>query len=542
MTTTPLFNWLAHGLIVSCQAPDEDPFHSPAAMAAFAEAASRGGAAGIRANSAEDIAAIRRATDLPVIGIQKRMQADGRVLITPSFEDAQALVAAGAAIIALDCTERGCRTGALERLRRIRTELEVPVMADIATIEEGVAAAEAGADIVASTMRGYTDETAAVREFEPAFITGLASRVGVPVIAEGRVGTPAEAASAIRAGAFAVVVGTAITRPQAMAELFAGAVAQAAAQVDAQGREECLVGIDLGGTNTKSATVAADGSMAHQSTVPTPAGGGREVLLAHLKQVAVEAVAAARASSLDPYALGIATAGWVDPASGRVAYATGNLPGWTGTPIADELSAACGLPVAVENDANALAVAERRFGLGRECDNFVCITLGTGVGGGCYNGGRLNRGAHFFANALGHIPIQVDGLACNCGGKGCLEVYSNAAALMRYAGPGFANAEEVVRAANANDGAARRAVETLAGYLAVGVASIVHLLDPALVIVSGGLAQNNAVLIDELRARLDGMLIAARERRLEVRASELGYHGGVLGAAAVAWEKFLPTT
>ena len=143
-------------LIVSCQAPDGDPFGEPDSMARFARAAALGGAAGIRTNGPDDIAAIRQAVSLPIIGIQKRLQADGRILITPDLEDARKLVAAGADIIALDCTARGQRFGAVERVRQIHGQLGVPVMADIATVEEAVTAAAAGADLVASTMRGVS--------------------------------------------------------------------------------------------------------------------------------------------------------------------------------------------------------------------------------------------------------------------------------------------------------------------------------------------------------------------------------------------------
>src|SRR5690606_23487077 len=106
---------------------------------------------------------------------------------------------------------------ALDRLRRIRSELSIPVMADIATVEEAEAATAAGADVVASTMRGYTDETAAVTSFEPQFIATLVARLQIPVFAEGRIHTPKEAAAALQAGAYAVIVGTAITRPQEIA-------------------------------------------------------------------------------------------------------------------------------------------------------------------------------------------------------------------------------------------------------------------------------------------------------------------------------------
>jgi glucokinase len=101
--------------------------------------------------------------------------------------------------------------------------------------------------------------------------------------------------------------------------------------------------------------------------------------------------------------------------------------------IKKELVEAVHMPVAVENDANALAVAEKAFGRARHAGTFVCITLGTGVGGGCYADGRLQRGAHFFANGLGHIQLDASGPPCTCGQSGCLETYTNAAALMRYA-------------------------------------------------------------------------------------------------------------
>ncbi len=130
---------LAGGLLVSCQAPDGDPFCDPESMARFAQAAERGGAVGIRVNGPSDIRAVKRATSLPVLGIQKRNQ-DGKLLITPFFDDARELVRAGAEIIAVECTTRTRQWGALDLVRRIRAELNVAVMADIATLEEALAA------------------------------------------------------------------------------------------------------------------------------------------------------------------------------------------------------------------------------------------------------------------------------------------------------------------------------------------------------------------------------------------------------------------
>lgn len=518
---------LAGKLIVSCQADIDDAFHGR--MDRFALAAVAGGAAAIRANGAADVRAIRAAVDVPIIGIQKVVHTDGKILITPSLESAKALVEAGASMIALDCTRRGQQTGALERLRRIKIELGVPVLADIATVDEALAAVNAGADMVLSTMRGYTDETAAVRAFEPEFIRELALAVNVPVMAEGRIDTPQLAIAAIRAGAFAVVVGSAITRPHVVTRLFADAV-EHAASTD-MGAE--IVGIDLGGTNTKYGLVSRAGELKWTDVTPTPASGGRAALLETLKRAAASAVRRCQNAGTTPAAIGIATAGWVDVTNGCVAYATENLPGWTGTPIADEIRQATGLDVYVENDANALALAEKEFGAGREFSDFVCLTLGTGVGGGCYTAGRLNRGAHFFANAAGHISIDAAGRPCNCGQRGCVETYANAAALVEYAGRGYDDAESVISAANHGDETAVAAIRKLAYFLAMGCAMMVQLLDPQAIILAGGLAQDNPILVAALESELSARVSVWKQRGLQIRASQLGYHAGVLGAAAI---------
>jgi glucokinase len=146
----------------------------------------------------------------------------------------------------------------------------------------------------------------------------------------------------------------------------------------------------------------------------------------------------------------------------------------------------------------------------------------------------LNRGAHFLANALGHMPLIPDGIPCNCGQRGCLEVYCNAAALQRYAGVAGASAADIVAAANAGDVGAAQAIRTLAGYLARGCAMLVEWMDPEAIILSGGLSMNNPILIETLRRELSLRVSVWERRRLMVLASELGYFGGVLGAAALA--------
>jgi len=519
-------------LVVSCQTWDNSAFQDPTCMARFARAAVEGGAAGIRADGPEEIRAIRHAVSVPIIGISKVKLNDGDVLITPSFEGARQLIEAGANLVALDCTSRGQSCGALNRLRRIKAELGVPVLADIATVEEAIQAAEAGADAVLSTLRGYTPETVRERVFDPAFIGELAGAVSVPAIAEGRVVTPQQACEALEAGAYAVIVGTAITRPAMITQRFVSALQAHQRRLNPQ---RTFIGIDLGGTNTKFGLVNNRGDLLFHSATPTPWKEGREALLSHLKQAASTCLEEARHRATHPEAIGLATAGWVDPQTGLVVYATENLPGWTGANPASYLREAFDLPVAAENDANALAVAEKHFGAAKAASDFVCITLGTGVGGGVYIGGRLNRGNHFFANGLGHVPIEPGGLPCTCGLSGCLEPYANSSALLRYAGAGrFASADQVISAANSGDSAARSAIRTLAAYLAIGCSSVVSLFDPEMLILGGGLAQDNPLLLEALTEELAKRVSIWPQRKLRVEVSPLGYSAGVLGAAAVA--------
>ena len=522
-------------LIVSCQASEGDAFRDSAAIARFARAAVEGGAAGIRAEGVEDVRAIRAAVSVPIIGIRKSFAEDGRILITPSFEAAQELVAAGADLIALDCTARGQSYGALERLQRIKAELRVPVLADIATLEEACAAEAAGADGVLSTMRGYTPDTAHIKNFDAEFIAELTRAVKVPVLAEGRIWTTAEARAAMAAGAFAVIVGTAITRPHEITRRFADAV-----ETEAQSNvvRRYFIGIDLGGTNIKSGLVSDEGELITSATTATPAQEGAEAVIRQLRQVAQNCLDEAYGRGITPAAIGLATASWVNPQTGRVIYATDNLRGWTGAAPAQALQEAFDLPVTVINDGNAAAVAERHFGAARGVDDFLCLTLGTGVGGGMYLGGRLHQGAHFVANAIGHLQIEADGLPCTCGKRGCLEVYGNATALVRYSMGGFSSAAEIIRAARAGDRLACHAIRTLAQHLVKGCAAAIHLLDPSLLVLAGGLTQNNPLLLEFLQQELTGALLSPELRRLKVCYSQLGYEAGVIGAAAVAKERF----
>ncbi len=191
-------------------------------LAAIAEAAVAGGAAGIRADGPENVRAIRERTGAPVVGIWKRTFPDSEVFITPRLQDALAVAEAGAEMVAMDATDRPRPEGeSLENVvRELKARTNTRLMADVSATDEGLRAAELGFDCVSTTLSGYVGASKAPPDLD--LVETLANRLGerVPVVAEGRIATPEQAAEALRRGAYAVVVGTAITRPQVLTRQF----------------------------------------------------------------------------------------------------------------------------------------------------------------------------------------------------------------------------------------------------------------------------------------------------------------------------------
>jgi N-acylglucosamine-6-phosphate 2-epimerase len=214
-------------LIVSCQALPHEPLYGSAIMARMAVAATQGGAAAIRANTPQDIAAIHAAVTLPIVGLYKVDVPGYDVYITPRLSDAVAVAEAGASVIAVDATQRPRPEyeSLADYIAAIHAATGLPVMADISTFDEGMAAAAAGADIVSTTMSGYTPYSPAEPGPDLELVRRLAAVLAVPLVAEGRYHTPEQVAQALAGGATAVVVGGAITRPQEITHRFVSAIA-----------------------------------------------------------------------------------------------------------------------------------------------------------------------------------------------------------------------------------------------------------------------------------------------------------------------------
>ncbi len=306
------------------------------------------------------------------------------------------------------------------------------------------------------------------------------------------------------------------------------------------------VGIDLGGTNLKLGVVTADGQVRARHSTPTEADRGPDHVIARMAQGVRDLCAKADLDLGAVPVVGIGSPGPLDTRSGVVLF-TPNLPGWDHVPLRDRLSDALGRPAVLENDANAAAYGEFRCGAGRDVDDMVLLTLGTGVGGGLVLGGRLFRGTSDTGAELGHVIVQRGGRPCGCGARGCLEAYASATAVVAWTRERLAAGEAssladtedltcktVFDAADAGDALAAAIVAETADYLATGIASILHVLNPPRVVLTGGMMGAGDAWLERIRAGVRATAFQRAADVCDIRWSVLGGDAGILGAALAA--------
>lgn len=295
---------------------------------------------------------------------------------------------------------------------------------------------------------------------------------------------------------------------------------------------ERYLGLDLGGTNIKWVVIGemADGppEVVATGTVPTHAEAGPDAVVARLGEVGSAAIAQHGPVA----AAGVGVPGLFDPHAGTILLFP-NLPGpWKDHPLRDPLAEALEVPVTMINDARAFTLAEGTVGAGKGCDTLVCITLGTGVGGGVMIGGRLHLGAFGVAGEIGHQTVLPDGPRCGCGNRGCVEVLTQASALTRAAGR--ATPEEVYREAAEGDRRCREAIDQVAAYLGIGLANTVTVLGPDRIVVGGGIVAAGEMVLGPIREAVLRRVTLVPTDRIEVVAAELGPIAGAIGAALAA--------
>lgn len=302
-------------------------------------------------------------------------------------------------------------------------------------------------------------------------------------------------------------------------------------------RAPLAIGVDIGGTRLRAALVDRAGTLMRRQEVLTLAQAGPQAVVGQISAL-VAAVSAGIAPS-DLAGAGISSPGPIDTVNG-IALGVPTLAGWTDIPIASMIAAALALPVRLENDAVSAANGEWRFGAGRGRDNLVYVTVSTGVGGGVVIDGHLAHGRMGMAGHVGHMTILADGEPCACGNRGCWEAYASGTAFARRiaaraADLGLAEGAgpaELFTAARAGHPAARALVDEEADYLGIGIAGLLHLFSPDIVVIGGGVSNGFDLLVPALHRRVRSNAMPAF-RAVPVVPAGLGENSGLIGAAAL---------
>ncbi|HEX5560253.1 MAG TPA: ROK family glucokinase [Nocardioidaceae bacterium] len=307
------------------------------------------------------------------------------------------------------------------------------------------------------------------------------------------------------------------------------------------------VGIDVGGTKIAGGVVDERGNVLARARRVSPATDTDAI------ELAIEDLVSELRGAHDIEAVGIGAAGFVDSARSVVMFAP-NLA-WRDEPLRADLERRIGLRVIVENDANAAAWGEFTFGAGEDAADSLLVTVGTGVGGGIVLNGELHRGSFGVAAEIGHMRVVPGGRICGCGNRGCWEQYASGSALVRDTREQAAQGSLIARslldrvggrvegitgpliteAARDGDEFAREQLDALGGWLGEGIASLAAVLDPAVVVIGGGVSEAGDLLLDSVRSAFRANLTGRHYRpELEIRAATLGNKAGMIGAADLA--------
>lgn len=294
------------------------------------------------------------------------------------------------------------------------------------------------------------------------------------------------------------------------------------------------IGLDLGGTNLKGGLVTAAGELSSFSLRPSRAGESAAGPVAALSEAVAALLEAVPGRVV---ALGLGCPGAIDPVSGALVGRTAHLPHWDSFPVRETLASLFAGPVAVDNDANLAALAEHRLGAARGARLSLTVTVGTGIGCGVVDRGRVVRGALGGVGEIGHLPL--DGrVPCGCGVPGCVEPECSGAGLVsraREAGLEVGGAEQVYALAAAGEPSAAALVARQVDRLGASIAIAVQILNPDVVVIGGGVSRAGEALLAPLRESVARYALASHLRGLRIEPAALGEAAGVIGAGLAAW-------
>lgn len=310
--------------------------------------------------------------------------------------------------------------------------------------------------------------------------------------------------------------------------------------------QEVSIGVDIGGTKIHFAVVDQQGNILFDHIEPTPAKEGAAKIMETVI-VGIEKMNTfiESADSLLCKGIGIGSAGQINFETGSVQFAVDTLPGWTGTPIKAIVQDKYHLPVYVDNDVNVIALAEKCYGSGAQFRHFICLALGTGVGGGIVESDRIVRGTFGGAGELGHFSVDFNGPRCSCGNYGCIELYASGSGIARLASEMIdkhqwkvdwePNSRSVISAWQASDPHAVQVMDTVLRALSTGISGLIHIFNPQAVIIGGGVMDAGESILSVLRETVKVRTAPSMWKDVQLLPAKVGNRSGVIGAAAQTW-------
>lgn len=289
-----------------------------------------------------------------------------------------------------------------------------------------------------------------------------------------------------------------------------------------------VIGVDLGGTAIKMGRFKRDGTCLETTSIATPKPANPKPVV---EAIALGVKQLSRKHTCK--AIGLGMPGPTDNAR-RIAKKSINLPGWDDVPVADWLEAQTGLATILENDANCAAVGEAWLGAGRNFQDFILLTLGTGVGGGIFLNGKLFTGRCGAAGELGLITLNSDGLPCRSGNRGSLEQYASIGSIYRRTGK---NPAEMGRLAEAGNSSALEFWQSYGKLLGAGLASLIYVLTPEAIIIGGGISASSQFFLPSTLEEIEKRVVSPSRLDLKLLTAELGNKAGMLGASKLVWDR-----
>lgn len=316
------------------------------------------------------------------------------------------------------------------------------------------------------------------------------------------------------------------------------------------------LGVDLGGTNIKIGLANEKGKILFKDSLPTESQLGTKEVIEKIKKLIKNSLKFAQRRKIKIKGLGLGSPGLVNYREGIIVGGAENIPGWTDIPLKKILEKEFNFPCQIDNDVNLASWGEFTFGAGRGSNNCLCITLGTGIGGGIIIERKLYHGSFNFAGEIGHLTINYEGARCNCGGWGCLEAYAGQQAIVERTKTairkGFSTTilkrvknnlgkitpKIISEEAKKGDLLSKIIIEETGRYIGAALAGVANLLNPEIIIIGGGIAQAGEILFTPIRNSLKRYALTLASQKLRITSTQLGQESGILGGCSRVFELF----